>query len=138
MFYNNIMNRIRKINNTYQVLITPTQLYNAGWEIMRASFYMNDQYLRNYTILNFKTLGDAQCEAFKHPDLDWDSIVLLHENSFIDIKKILENHLASLNYIVDFRPRITNALELKNTIFDRVLNSGNRFNLSYQMKETSE
>lgn len=130
------MNRIRKIcNNRYQVLLTPTQDYNSGWELVRASFSLSDQYLRNYTILEFDNLADAECEAFQHPDIDWDSMVLLHENAFIDLRKKIKHDLDKWKFIVEFNPLIVNSLTLKNNIFDRVMIYGKRFNLSYQMND---
>lgn len=129
------MNRIRKYGNTWQVLLTPTQNFNAGFEILRASFSIDDQYLRTYKVLNFNSLADAQVEAFKYPDLDWDNLILLNENAYIDLKKIIFDILKSRKFIVQYEPRITNSLTLKNIIFDRVIKYGKRFNQSYQMND---
>ena len=68
------MNRIRKIDNNYQVLITPdiklspdSSLLIGNWE---------DESLRNYYILQFESLNDAQAEAYNYPDIDWYRISL--------------------------------------------------------------
>jgi Pyruvate-formate lyase len=129
------MNRIRKIENIYQVLITPVQKYNAGFEILRGSFNVNDQYLTNYTIMEFSTLYEAQNEASKYPDLDWDSLVLLHQNVYIDLKKYIKNILDKNNFIYEYEPRISTSASLKNIIFDRVMKYGKRFVLSYNMND---
>lgn len=129
------MNRIRKHGNIYQVLITPYQSFTVGLEIMRGSFNMDDEYLMNYKVLNFDTLGEAQCEAFNHVDIDWDSLVLLHNNAYVDIRSIIRKSLGHSKMTVEFEPRITDSLTLKNNIFDRVIKYGDRFRLSYQMND---
>jgi hypothetical protein len=130
------MNRVRKFKDKWQVLITPEQPYNAGYELLRGVWYgFDDNYLRNYNVMEFNTLQDANCEAFKHPDIDWNKLVLLHQNAFIDIQKIIKSELAKWKFIVDFEARMMDSLTLKNTMFDRVMNYGSRFNLSYQMND---
>lgn len=132
------MNRIRKYGNLFQVLITPTQVANAGFELLRGDMLsFDDSFLRNYSILSYDKLGDAQCEAFNFPDIDWDSMILLNNNAYIDIKNLIKGDLVKTNLIdrVTFKPHVMNSIELKNTMFDRVIISGNRFNLSYQLND---
>ena len=127
------MNRIREYNYRYQVLITPTMPFNSSFELMLGNW--TDEHLRNYYILEFDNLGDAQCEAFKHPDLDWDKLVLLHQNAFYDIKKIIKEILKSHNFIGEIQPRILSPEELKQNMFDRVMYYGKRFTLKYKMND---
>ena len=92
------MNRIRKFGDTYQVLITPTQVSNAGFELLRGDLSsFDDSFLRNYTVLTFNTLAEAQVEAFNYPDVDWDSIVLLHNNAFVDLGQLIQQDLDATN-----------------------------------------
>lgn len=127
------MNRIREYNYRYQVLITPTMPFNSSFELMLGNW--TDEHLRNYYILEFDNLGDAQCEAFKHPDLDWDKLVLLHQNAFYDIQKIIKEILKSYNFIGEIQPRILSPEELKQNMFDRVMYYGKRFTLKYKMND---
>lgn len=130
------MNRIRKFGDTYQVLITPTQVSNAGFELLRGDLSsFDDSFLRNYTVLTFNTLAEAQVEAFNYPDVDWDSIVLLHNNAFVDLGQLIQQDLDATNISAVFEPRMLNAEELKNTVFNRVMRYGERYNLSYNMND---
>ena len=127
------MNRIREYNYRYQVLITPTMPFNSSFELMIGNW--TDEHLRNYYILEFDNLGDAQCEAFNHPDLDWDKLVLLHQNAYYDIQKIIKEILKSYNFIGEIQPRILSPEELKQNMFDRVMYYGKRFTLKYKMND---
>ncbi len=127
------MNRIREYNFRYQVLITPTMPYHTSFELMLGNW--TDEHLRNYYILEFDNLGDAQCEAFKHPDLDWEKLVLLHQHAFYDLKKLIKEILNSHNFIGEIQPRIFSPEELKQTMFDRVMYYGKRFTLKYKMND---
>ena len=127
------MNRIREYNYRYQVLITPTMPTNSSFELMLGNW--TDEHLRNYYILEFDNLGDAQCEAFKYPDLDWDKLVLLHQHAFYDIKIIIKEILKSYNFIGEIQPRILSPEELKQNMFDRVMYYGKRFTLKYKMND---
>jgi hypothetical protein len=130
------MNRIRKYANKYQLLITPTQSSNAGFELIRGDMpSFDDSFLRNYSILTFNTLGEAQAEAFNYPDIDWDSLVLLHQNAYIDIKNLILQDMRAFNITSNIESHMMDSLELKNSVFDRVMIYGDRFNLSYQMND---
>ena len=127
------MNRIREYNYKYQVLITPTMPYNSSFELMLGNW--SDAHLRNYYILEFDNLGDAQCEAFKHPDLDWDKLVLLHQHAFNDLTNTVKKILKTFNFIGEIQPRILSPEELKQIMFDRVMYYGKRFTLKYKMND---
>lgn len=130
------MNRIRNNNNVFQVLLTPTQPTNAGFELIRGDMVsFDDSYLRDYKILSYDTLGAAQDIAFNYPDIDWDGLVLLHNNVYIDLKRLIEKDLRQYKISADFEPHMMNAVELKETMFNRVENAGDRFNLSYQLND---
>ena len=110
------MNRIRKVDKTYQVLITPTQVSNAGFELIRGDLLsFDDSFLRNYSVLTYNTLGEAQCEAFNYPDIDWDSMVLLNKNAFIDIRNLIRQDLIKTKTIgrVEFDAYMMDSIKLK-------------------------
>lgn len=130
------MNRIRKNKNNFQVLITPTQPNNAGFELLRGDLVsFDDSFLRNYSVLTFDTLADAQYEAFFYPDIDWDSLVLINKSAYYDIKKLIKEDLDAFGIDFQFEPKMMTPLELKNTMFDRVINYGTRFKSSYQLND---
>ena len=129
----NKMNRIRKFGSKWQVLITPTQNYNPQFEILVGGW--DDDHLRNFYILEYDNLGDAQCEAFKHPDIDWTRMVLMHKSAFHDIKKLIEDNLKKHKFICDFVPQFMDSSQTKNAIFDRVMTHQDRFKLVYHMND---
>lgn len=130
------MNRIRKFKDKWQVLLTPTQPFNAGYELLRGLWYgFDDNHLRTYKVIEFDTLQGAQNEGFKYPDINWDKLVLLHQNAFIDIQKKIKSELIKWKFIAEFEAKMMDSLTLKNTIFDRVIKYGERFNISYQMND---
>jgi len=121
------MNRIRKFNGVYQVLITPnikiapdSPILIGGWD---------DETLRNYFVLDYPTLNEAQCEAFKYPDIDWYRIVLNHTHIYQRLKTNLEDIIERYNFTVEFIPKLMDPEEFKHAMFDRVINGGERFNL---------
>ncbi|QKF94265.1 hypothetical protein QKU48_gp0807 [Fadolivirus algeromassiliense] len=127
------MNRIRKVDNKYQVLITPdirispdSALLIGNWE---------DESLRNYYILQFESLNDALCEAYNHPDLDWYRIVLNHEHIFKRLEMTIRSILNEHNLNVEFKGTLMDAETFKNTMFERVIKGGERFNLRYGMND---
>lgn len=121
------MNRIRKTNGTYQVLITPeiqmspdSSLIIGNWE---------DESLRNYSVLQFESMNDAMCEAYNYPDIDWYKMVLNHKYIFQRLESTLQKIIDDNNFNVEFRSKLLEPLTLKNTMFDRVIRGGERFNL---------
>lgn len=127
------MNRIRKVDNVYQVLITPDIKVSPDMSLILGNW--EDESLRDYHVLQFETLNDAQCEAFKYPDLDWYKIVLNHEQIFQRLKTTIKSVLDENKLNVEFRARLMDPETLKNIMFDRVLNAGERFNLRYGLND---
>lgn len=123
------MNRIRRYNNHYQVLLTPNIKISPDSSLMVGNW--EDEELRNFHILEFDTLQDAQCEAFKHPDIDWYRIVLNHKHIYQRLKHLIENIIFNNNFRAEFIPQLMDPKMLKHTIFNRVMNNGNRFSLRH-------
>lgn len=121
------MNRIRKYNGVYQVLITPNIIMSPDSSLMLGNW--EDEELRNFHIIEFSTLNEAQCEAYQYPDIDWYRIVLNHEYIFKRLSNQLNDILLENNFKADFIPRLMDPMTFKNTTFDRVMNGGDRFNL---------
>lgn len=127
------MNRIRKFNDIYQVLITPEIKIAPDNPIMVGNW--EDESLRNYYILEFETLQGAQCEALKHSDIDWYRLVMNHQHIFKRLEQQIGAILADNILNVEFRSHLQDAETLKNTMFNRVMRGGDRFNLRYSYND---
>lgn len=127
------MNRIRKVNNTFQVLITPDIKIAPDAPIMVGNW--DDENLRNYSVIEYESLQDAQCEAFKYPDIDWYRFVTNHELIYRRLHSTIKQVIEKFNYVVELKPKLMTAFEFKNAMFDRVQNGGDRFNLRYNFTD---
>jgi len=126
------MNRIRKKNNIYQVLITPElKLAPDGAALLIGNW--GDEHLRNYYVLEFESLNDAQCESLNHPDINWYRIVLNHQHIYKRLDMTLRQILSDQN--IEFRSTLLDPESFKNIIFDRVLQAGEKFNLRNGMND---
>lgn len=123
------MNRIRKIDDIYQVLITPNIRIAPDSPILVGNW--SDESLRGYYVLNFSTLNDAQAEAFKYPDIDWHRLIVNHQYIYERLKCTLEKILGENQFIVEFHGHLMGSEEFKNKMFDRVMKGGERFNMRY-------
>lgn len=123
------MNRIRKVNEIYQVLITPNIKMSPDSSLMIGNW--DDSQLRGYSVLEYNLLNDAQCSALKYPDIDWGRIISNHVYIFKRLEQAIQNIINDGNYNVEFISHLMDNETLKNVIFDRVLADGNRFNLQY-------
>ncbi len=121
------MNRIRKVNSGFQVLITPDIPMSPDASLMVGNW--TDEHLRNYYVLTFPTKNDAMAEAYKYPDLDWFKLVLNHEEIFKRLAHTIKKILDANSYNVDFKAQLMTPETMKNIMFDRVLQCGERFNL---------
>jgi hypothetical protein len=127
------MNRIREYNGKYEVLITPTQLYDTGFELLMGNW--PDSNLVGFSVKQFNTLNDAMCEAYMHPDINWDKLVLFQKDNFHNLKKKIIEIIKRHQLVVDFEAKIMTPIELKDVMFDRVKNMGNKFSLPYYMND---
>ena len=57
------MNRIRKVNNTYQVLVNQNYRTNPSIELTLGSL-LAEEYLRDYELVEFDNISDAMKLAF--------------------------------------------------------------------------
>jgi hypothetical protein len=127
------MNRIRKIDNNYQVLITPNITVSPDSSLLIGNW--TDEGLRNYYVLQFESLNDAQAEAYKYADIDWYKIILNHKYIFIRLKNTIEKILKDHKYNVNIESVLLEPEVFKNLMFDRVANGGERFNLRQGMTD---
>jgi len=127
------MNRIRKVNGIYQVLITPNIKIAPDSPILVGNW--EDEYLRNYHVLSFDNLGDAQYEALKYPDIDWNRLIINHRHIFNRLDSLIRRLLDDFNYTVEIKSKLMTAEEFKNIMFARVIRGGERFNLRYSFND---
>ena len=128
-----MMNRIRKYNNKYQVLITPHHKFDIGFELMLGNW--TDDNLRNYHIKEFTDMDDAMEEAFNHPDVDWEKMVIFHKDIYAKLYKLIKAELDFGEFIVELEPRIMQGNEIKEIMFNRVMTLGKRFKLNYNLND---
>jgi hypothetical protein len=127
------MNRIRKYNNVYQVLITPHHRFDSGCELMLGGW--NDGSLSGYSIKEYQYIDEALNASFKHPDIDWLKLVLFHKEIYYKLHKIIKGELVGHDFIIDFEPHLMSPEELKEAFFIRILNFGQQFKLTYNMND---
>lgn len=127
------MNRIRKVGNTYQVLITPDIKMYPDSALLIGNW--TDDKLRNYSVKQFESLNDAQCEAYNYPDIDWYKLIMNHQHIFVRLENTIRTIINDNQFSVELRPELMDFDTLKNTMFDRVIRSGERFNLRHNMND---
>jgi len=123
------MNRIRKYDGVWQVLITPNIKIFPDSPILVGNW--EDENLRNYHVLTFESLNDAQAEAFKYPDIDWHRLVVNHQHIFQRLDKELRALVDEFGFNAEIRSTMMDSETFKNTMFDRVMQGGERFNMRY-------
>lgn len=113
------MNRIRKYNNKYQVLITPYQKYNQGFEFLLGSW--TDEGLMGFEVMTFDTYFDAECEAENHPDINWEQLVDFHKDIYVALKVRIQETIDHTKMSLGFKTRLMTPEQTKEKMFDRVL-----------------
>lgn len=127
------MNRIRKVGNIYQVLLTPTYEYSPNFEIMLGNWMESN--LRNFKVIEFNSLNDALGEAYKYPDIDWNKLVSIHYDAYEKIVPMITQIMHKQKRIVEIDAKLANPTEVKNLMFDRISRLGNRFTLIYNAND---
>jgi hypothetical protein len=127
------MNRIREYNGKYEVLITPTHLYDTGFELLMGNWF--DSNLNGFSVKQFNTLNDAMCEAYMYPDLNWDKLVVFQKDNFHNLKKKLIEIIKRHRLQVELETKIMNPSEIKDVMFNRVKNIGDKFTLSFYLND---
>jgi hypothetical protein len=127
------MNRIRKTDSGYQVLITPNMKIAPDLPVLIGNWEDSD--LRNFYVLTYPTLNDAQAEAFKYPDIDWFRLILNHKYIYERLDLKIREIIKSNNFDVEYKSHLMDAKEFKNKMFDRVIRNGERFNLRYNFND---
>lgn len=131
------MNRIRKYNNKYQVIFTPNQKYNAGFEFMLGSW--TDEGLMGFDVKEYNTYHEAECLASNYPDINWEQLVYFHKDNYYFLKKEISNVIKNTGLVVDFIPNLLDPNQTKDKMFNRILkgktDTSNTFRLVYDMND---
>lgn len=127
------MNRIRVIDsNNIQVLTTPlNRRFDAGFEYLLNSW--SEAHLKTYIVKTYDNMDSALEEAFKYPNISWDTLVLMHKDQFIELKNLVETVIEENKMICDITPMLMTPKQVKYMMFDRILRGGIVFKLSWLM-----
>jgi CRISPR/Cas system endoribonuclease Cas6 (RAMP superfamily) len=120
------MNRIRKVNNKFQVLYTPNLIVTPYNKLLIGLW--KDYDLKGFRIEEFDNIMDAQYQAFRMPDIDWYKLIRLNIDEYHQKCSYIKNELDKYNFNTHFEPHILTPQELKHITFERVLKFGSRFN----------
>lgn len=125
------MNRIRNINNKYEVLINNNYTTNPSIEISLGELF-NTQ-LRNYEIKIFDNLQNALNLAYDYPPLNFNKMHSDCVDNFKKLTYLINKILKEQN--VNIKPKLLLPDEIKNMLFDRVLQKGRRFTFYYNFND---
>jgi hypothetical protein len=127
------MNRIRIKNNTYQVLHTPNLIIAPSMELLTGNW--DDEDLKGFYVEEYDNLSEAQCSAFKMPDIDWYKLVRLNVDEYHKNNKYINHRLKQFNMFSNIESHLMSPDELKETTFNRVLKFGERYSTTYNMND---
>lgn len=125
------MNRIRNINNKYEVLINNNYTTNPSIEVSLGELF-NTQ-LRNYEIKIFDNLQDALNLAYNYPPLNFNKMHSDCVDNFKKLTYLINKILKEQN--VNIKPKLLEPDEIKNMLFDRILQKGRRFTFYYNFND---
>jgi hypothetical protein len=127
------MNRIRKLGDQYQVLLTPHHRFHSGIELMLGNW--TDKHLGNYYVETYRTMEDAMQRSYNFPDVNWDQLVIYHKDIYAKLFEIIRYEIDVNNLDMTLEPIILNSYQTKNLMFDRIIEHGERFRPIYHMND---
>ena len=128
------MNRIRQSGAYYQVLVTPYQKYNTGFEFLLGSW--TDEALTGFEVRQYRTFAEAENIALDFPDINWVQLVEFHRDNYVKLRAEIKTIVDHSGLVVGFKPTLLSPMETKNKMFDRVASKQNgQFRLVYQMND---
>jgi hypothetical protein len=113
------MNRIRRVGNSFQCLITPYQKYNTGIEHILG--FWTDETMMGFEVKTFNNYQDAECEIYDLPNIDWDALVIHHTECFRFLRDQIKNTLERTNIACEFKHNLATPEQVKTRMFNRVL-----------------
>lgn len=121
------MNRIRKIDDKYEVLVTPVRRYDSAMELILGGW--SDEKLAGYEIKTFDSINDALVESYKYPQILWSKLISDNVDNFKNLQKTIKNILSDNMFIFEMKSILMTPEQLKNTMFDRVKRDDAKFRL---------
>lgn len=118
------MNRVRRVGKLYQCLISPYRKYDPSFEYLLESW--TDESVMGFEVRIFSTLSEAECVAIDMPDINWDTLVDFHKDSYLFLRDHVAKSLEMSGISVDFKPYLASPIQTKNRMFDRVLSGQDR------------
>jgi hypothetical protein len=127
------MNRIRKYNNQYQVLITPYHRFNADFQVLLGNW--KDENFRGFNVITYDNLQDALNKSYEMSNIDWDQMILWHKDNYAKLCHIIRDEMRRYHKKGTLIPHIFNSHLIKELMFDRVLKYKNHFTLAHYMND---
>lgn len=136
------MNRIRRVGNVYQCLLSPHHKYNTGMEHLLG--FWNDESMIGFDVKTFLTYNEAECEAYELPDINWDRLVTFHKEPYIFLRDKISKAIDDSGLALDFKHYLASPIQTKNRMFDRIIkgkkgiidkNITSKFRTSYNMND---
>lgn len=124
------MNRIRRIDNIYQCIITPHRKYDTEFEYMLGSW--TDESMIGFEVKTYSSYAEAECDAMDMPDIDWDKLVEYHKESYFFLRDRLSKIIRMCSIAADFKHCLATPHQIKNRMFDRVI-MGNKTTSGFRL-----
>lgn len=127
------MNRLRKINNKYEILIIPQLLYQPGLELMLGNWID-----KNFNCFKIKQYNDAQTAinmSCKYSEINFDQLVLFHKEIYNKLYELVVKELEQINEKIILTPQLLDSYSVRNNFFNRVKLLGDDFRLLYHMTD---
>ena len=120
------MNRIKQYNNGYHLLLTPSNIYDSGTEILSSDLKYFNKNVNEYRVYYYSDLNNALLVSEKHSDIDWKKLYIEYIDTYHFLKKEFERiypHILS---------HLMSPEEIKEAFFHRV-HANNYFIPSHHM-----
>lgn len=113
------MDRIRRYKDGFQVLITPNQQYNVGFEYVIGSW--SDGSLKGFKVVEVDSLDKAVDLADNHPNINWNQLVEFHKDSFLYLEALIKKIISYSKIQALLNSKLMEPEEAKNTLMNRIL-----------------
>lgn len=127
------MNRFRKFNNNYEILNFPHLTYHSGLEFVLGNWL--DKNFGGFSVETFFDKETAVENMHKHPDFNFDQIVLFHKEIYNKLYEIIIKKLKKNSVKISFLPMLKNSRTLMNDFYDRIKILKDKFRLIYHMTD---
>lgn len=113
------MNRIRETKGGYQVLTIPHRKYDVSFEFLLGSW--TDEGLLGFKVYEYDNYAEAECEALRGPDMNWEQLHDFHKDQYGRFGSIITDVLDYVNITTNMYPHIMSPTQIKHTMMNRVL-----------------